>query len=146
MTVKQLLVSEPMTQSKRSICLFVHLLYNLTVYIHALMHTHTYIMYLNKSVNLIFRKMSKWVLEKSKPEISLEAKVTNLKLTYLSSRTFWEGGVFGKDNAAGENRRQQEKRKIKYEVDWLHTRNHRHESTGPEQGWEDRSLWASLIP
>lgn len=40
---------------------------------------------------------------------------------------------FGKDNNAGQNRRQQEKkRKTDYEVDRLH-KSHRHESIGTEQ-------------
>lgn len=46
------------------------------------------------------RKMSNWVLEQIKPETSLEAKLTRLKLSYL--RHMWEGGVLSKDNDAGE--------------------------------------------
>ena len=46
-----------------------------------------------------------------------------------------KAGFFGKDNQAGKNRRQQEKRKTKYEVDRLQKGSHRQESARTEQGW-----------
>lgn len=46
-----------------------------------------------------------------------------------------KAGFFGKNNPAGKNIRQQEKRKTMSETDWLCKRSPRHESTGAEQGW-----------
>lgn len=55
-------------------------------------------------------------------------------------------GFFGKDSNAGENRRQQGKEKIKYEMDCLHKRGQRHESAVAVEGAvEDRTSWTSLI-
>lgn len=46
-------------------------------------------------------------MEQIKPEKLLEAKMTKLKLFYFS---YIMAGFFGKDNNAGENRRQREKK------------------------------------
>lgn len=61
------------------------------------------------------RKMNKWFLEQIKSEILLEAKMT--KQVVLLQAYNEKAGFFGKDNNIGKNRRQQEKKKTKYEMD-----------------------------
>ena len=56
-----------------------------------------------------------WVLEQTKPELSLESKM--IKQAVLLWAHHEKAGFFGKDNNAGKSRRQQEKRKTKYEMD-----------------------------
>ena len=63
----------------------------------------------------VFRKMNMWVLEQIKPELLLEAK--KIKQAFLLWAHYEKAGFFGKDNNAGKSRRQQEKRKTKYEMD-----------------------------
>lgn len=60
------------------------------------------------STDALDRQVNRWVLEQSKPETSLEAKVT--ELTYPASGTWEMSGFLGKDNHAGTNRRKQKKR------------------------------------
>lgn len=47
------------------------------------------------------RKMNKWVLEKIKPETSLEAKMTKLEAVLLWAH-HEKAGLFGKDNNSGK--------------------------------------------
>lgn len=61
------------------------------------------------------RKMNTWVLEQIKSEILLEAKMT--KQAVLLQAYNEKAGFFGKDSNIGNNRRQQEKEKTKYEMD-----------------------------
>lgn len=55
------------------------------------------------------RKTNKWVLEQSKPETAL------FYFGHIVKTEF-----FRTDNNAGDNRRQQEKRKTKFKTDWLY--------------------------
>lgn len=48
-------------------------------------------------------KKKKWVLKLIKPETSLEAKMTKLKVSSCTHNT--HAGLFRKDNSAGANRR-----------------------------------------
>ena len=66
-----------------------------------------------------------------------------IKLLFLIASLQWELHIhvpnektvfFEKDNSTGKNRRQQEKRKMESEMDWLHKRSHKRESTGAERG------------
>ena len=85
------------------------------------------------------RKTNKWVLEQINPETFWRQ---NGKTEAVLLAPHHEMARFsGKDNNAWKNRRQQEKRKTKYEVDWLRKRSHRHESIGVE----DSTLWTSVI-
>lgn len=85
------------------------------------------------------RKMNKYGLEQIKLEISLktetllEVKMTKLNLSYFGYITRRLGSL-ERIVLLGKNRRQQKKKKTKYEMDWLYKRSHRHESTRAEQG------------
>lgn len=59
------------------------------------------------------QKDEQWVLEQINLETPLEVKMANLKLFPAHSE---KARFFGKDNNAGENGRQEEKRKTRYEV------------------------------
>lgn len=61
------------------------------------------------------RNRNKWFLDQIKPETPLEAKLTKLKLSYFRHIMRSQGSR--KDSNAEINRRQQEKRKSKYEMD-----------------------------
>lgn len=67
-------------------------------------------------------------------QTSLKAK---LKLSYFEHILRTQGSLKKGNNDGEKNRRQQEKKKIDYEVNWLHKRNHRQESAEAEQ-----SRWA----
>lgn len=71
--------------------------------------------------------------EQIKPETLLKANIKTTEAVLLWGH---HGKVrfFEKDNSAGKNRRQQQKKKSKYEMDWLHKRSHGHQSMGAEQG------------
>lgn len=88
------------------------------------------------------RKVDKFILEQIKLKTSLEAKIQNCP----TSGSSWEGGFLGKDDNAEKNKRQQEKRKTRYEMDWLHNRSHRHKSTGAEQHCWAQDMWTWLSP
>ena len=50
-----------------------------------------------------------------------------------------------KTNTAEKNRRQQEKRETRYEIDRLHKRSQRNESMELSRAVRNRTLWTSLI-
>lgn len=52
--------------------------------------------------------------------------------------------LFGKDNNTETNRRQQNTRKTKQEMDSFHKRGHRHDSLVAEQAAEGGTLWTAL--
>ena len=61
------------------------------------------------------RKTSEWVLDQSQPEASLEAKMRKLRLSCFGAHH--EKARFDRKDRNVEKRgRQQEKRKIKYEM------------------------------
>lgn len=73
-------------------------------------------MLLEKSSMDTIRQMHKGVLEQSKSETLLKAKLTKPKQSYLGH--IWRRqGSLGKKEKLGENRKQQEKRKTKCEMD-----------------------------
>lgn len=82
------------------------------------------------------RRTNKWVLEQIKPETLLEAKMTELKLVY-SGHIMRRQRSLEKTIRLGKNTRQQEKRKIKYEMDWLNIRSLRQLRT---EHWGRHSL------
>lgn len=63
------------------------------------------------------RKMNKWVLEPSKPETSLETKVTTLKLSFFGHITKKQGSL-EKTIMVGKIEGSR-KRKTKHDMDWL---------------------------
>lgn len=62
--------------------------------------------------------MNQQILQQTEPEILLVAKMTKLKLSYF--RHIMRRHILGNDNYAGENKRWQEKKTTKYEMDGLH--------------------------
>ena len=79
------------------------------------------------------RKMNKGVLDQSKPEFSLEARKSKLRLSYFVHLLRRTGSLL-KTNHGGEGGRQQEKRKAEYEMDQLPQRNHKLKIAKAEQG------------
>ena len=77
-------------------------------------------------------------------KIRAQAKMIKLKLSCFEHITRMQGS-FGKDSNARKNRRWQEKRKNKHEMDWLHEKSHRHESAGAEQGCWGQGVGTSLL-
>ena len=59
-------------------------------------------------------KMNKHVLQQVKPELSLEAKMIKLRLSYWAHHE--KAGFSRNDHNAGQSRRQREKRKARYEM------------------------------
>ena len=59
--------------------------------------------------------MNEWVLEQINPELSLEAKIIKLRLSYFGH--IMRRHVFEKDQNAGKIRKQQEKKTTKYKMD-----------------------------
>ena len=55
-----------------------------------------------------------------------------------------EAGFFGKDNDAGKNGRQPEKRKTTREMDGLHERSQRLSPQEPRRPAEHRAVWPPL--
>ena len=93
------------------------------------------IQYWRRALQMIWTtgEMNKWILELIKPETSLEAKMIKLKLFYCRYMVRRQGSL-EKTMMRGKNRRQQEKRKMKYEMDRLQCRSHRH-VYGAEQSY-----------
>lgn len=60
------------------------------------------------------RKSNKWILDKIKPELYLEAKMTKLRLSYFE-HILRRSTI--KDNNDGKSRRYLEKWRPKYEMD-----------------------------
>lgn len=88
------------------------------------------------------RKKNKWVLEQNKPETSLEANMTKLKLSYYE-HIMRRHDVLEKMMMLGK---QQGKRKTKYKLDWLHKSSHSVSLQELGRAAEDRTLCTSLFP
>ena len=88
--------------------------------------------------------MNEWVLEQVKPEISLEANVAKLKLSYLQAHRE-TAGLFGKDSNAGKREGSRERgRPARKGTDSIK------EATsmslqGLSRAVEDRTLWTPFI-
>ena len=84
-----------------------------------------------------------WILEEIKTGTSLKAKMTKMKLFYFEHIMRREGSLEETIILGEIEGSRKEEEEIWNEL--IHERRHRHESTGVEQGYEDRILWTSLM-
>ena len=78
------------------------------------------------------RKTNKWILNQIKPEMSLEARMTKLKLSYFG-HIMRRHDSLEKTIMLRKSRGQQEERPTKYEMDQLYQRNNRYKFKSPQQ-------------